>query len=363
LKERHYGIDLLRVMSMIYIIMLHVLGRGGVLKNLDIGTNHLYAAWFLEVLAYCAVDCFALISGYVGYKEGRNDLNLSRYMNMWLMVVFYGVVMTAIYSVIMPGAVTLADYGKAITPVYHNAYWYLTAYTGLFFVMPIINSAVNHLSNDDAKRYAVICLAVFSLYASLCSVEHDIFTLKRGYSFIWLSILYFVGAIMKKTGWLSQISRLKGTMIILVMVILTEFCRMNHYINSVPLFKHIVSYHSPTIVLIAIMHLVLFSKLSISQNVKGVIKFMAPGSFAGYIINNHPYIWRYLMKGNFAYLATSPLYMLPLVTIGFSVLFVLGATFIDHFRQKLFKMIKVDYVTNYLGTKIEHIIDQLVSVT
>lgn len=52
-----------------YVITLHTLGHGGVLDNLPIGTIRYASDWILETIAYYAVDCFAIISGYVGYRE------------------------------------------------------------------------------------------------------------------------------------------------------------------------------------------------------------------------------------------------------------------------------------------------------
>ena len=69
---RNYGIDLLRIISMVMIQILHILGNGGIL-NASIGApvrNNV--AWFLEIASYCAVNCYALISGYVGYGRKPN---------------------------------------------------------------------------------------------------------------------------------------------------------------------------------------------------------------------------------------------------------------------------------------------------
>ena len=44
--EKNYGIEWLRILSMYMVAVLHTLGQGG---------------------TFGAVDCFALISGYVGY--------------------------------------------------------------------------------------------------------------------------------------------------------------------------------------------------------------------------------------------------------------------------------------------------------
>ena len=65
-KKRNYGIDLLRMLSMFMIVNLHVLGQGGAMVRIVGDEAGYYAAWFLETCAYCAVDCYGLISGYVG---------------------------------------------------------------------------------------------------------------------------------------------------------------------------------------------------------------------------------------------------------------------------------------------------------
>ena len=67
--QRNYGIDLLRIVSMIMIVTLHVLGKGGVLKNTVPLSYRYEVAWFLETASYCAVNCYAINSGYVAVKS------------------------------------------------------------------------------------------------------------------------------------------------------------------------------------------------------------------------------------------------------------------------------------------------------
>ena len=65
-KERCSGIDLLRIISMFFVVMLHVIGHGGILDNVAMFSVNYQLLWLLEILAYCSVNCYALISGYVG---------------------------------------------------------------------------------------------------------------------------------------------------------------------------------------------------------------------------------------------------------------------------------------------------------
>ena len=86
-ENRNYGIDALRLFSMFLVVILHVLGRGGILGATNGGK--LFVCMILETAAFCSVDCFALISGYVSYSGEEKPFRYSKYIHLWLQVVFY----------------------------------------------------------------------------------------------------------------------------------------------------------------------------------------------------------------------------------------------------------------------------------
>jgi surface polysaccharide O-acyltransferase-like enzyme len=63
-KERLGGVDLFRVISMFMVVVLHVNGIGGVLRNP--ANQPLSPLWFassvINILCVIAVNCFALIT-------------------------------------------------------------------------------------------------------------------------------------------------------------------------------------------------------------------------------------------------------------------------------------------------------------
>ena len=61
---------------MLGIMTLHILGHGGILDSLNILSVNYNIAWLLETCAYCAVDCFMLISGYIGVESKFKYSNL-----------------------------------------------------------------------------------------------------------------------------------------------------------------------------------------------------------------------------------------------------------------------------------------------
>lgn len=74
--DRNYGIDLLRIVSMAMIVVLHVLGHGKLLESVEAGSPKYYVLWFMETMAYCSVNCYGLVSGYVGYGKRFKLSNL-----------------------------------------------------------------------------------------------------------------------------------------------------------------------------------------------------------------------------------------------------------------------------------------------
>lgn len=79
--ERNWGIDSLRVLCMFMIVIWHILWRGGVLANVSVPSLQYDIAWLLAMLAFGAVNCYGLISGYVGV---RSRFKLSNLVELWM---------------------------------------------------------------------------------------------------------------------------------------------------------------------------------------------------------------------------------------------------------------------------------------
>ena len=83
--EINYGIEWLRILSMYMVAVLHTLGQGGILGSFKQGDLSFSIAWFLETAAFGAVDCFALISGYVGY---HSHFRYKKGLRLWFQTFF-----------------------------------------------------------------------------------------------------------------------------------------------------------------------------------------------------------------------------------------------------------------------------------
>ncbi len=339
MKERNYGIDCLRIVSLFYVIVLHVLGQGGVIHHCIPGTGQYYAAWLLEIAAFCAVDCFALISGYVGFRSDNTKIKLSNYVRIWFQVVFYGLLITFIFKLSGSAEISIKTFIKEFLPVTYNKYWYFTAYTGLFFIAPFINAAVDKTDDSTLKKQTLQCFILFSVFSTVWRIfSEDSFQLTEGYSFVWIAFLYFLGAVIKKTDLFSTWKTGK-CMILYFCLVLFTFLWNQSRLTAVTLFGYdalpdlFISYISPTILMIAIIHLILFARLQISAFMIRLVRFAAPGAFSVYIINCHYFVWNYLMADRFVFICNSSILTLIAVVFGFSAAFVFAYVTLDYLRQ------------------------------
>lgn len=92
MKKRNTGINLFKLFSMFMIALLHVLGMGGI-TGATAGTSSYYPVYLMQNAAFCAVNCYALISGYLMLGK---KIKPSRITELWFEVFFYSVGLSAI---------------------------------------------------------------------------------------------------------------------------------------------------------------------------------------------------------------------------------------------------------------------------
>lgn len=190
-SKRDYGIDLLRILSMLMVVATHALGEGGLLEAAIGHTSHTAFVWLTEAGVACAVNVYGLISGYVGYSARHRPANL---LYLWCQAVFYTLGFTVLLK--WGQGLALGDILAGLCPVTKRTYWYLTAYFALFFLMPALNFLIRTLPKKELLLLNASCVFLFSLMPSI--LESDLFFTKDGYSCLWLAVLYLLGGTCRR---------------------------------------------------------------------------------------------------------------------------------------------------------------------
>lgn len=359
--QRNYGIDLLRIVSMFMVVILHVLGQGGVLQQTESG-GKFAVVWFMEIGAYCAVDCYALISGFVGFSEEEKDISISRYIQLWMQVVFYSVVIMLLFKVLYPNLLSKRQTISAFFPISFGQYWYFSAYTGVFLFMPWINKMVRSVKQKELSSFIILCLVIFSFYSTVIQSEGDPFGLMGGYSFLWFVFLYIIGAFIKKYQIYKCMKKKYLGLEILGLIFFTWGWKLcvgelsERVLGNEIGAEMFISYISPTILGIAIMLLLLFVQLNVVGFAKKCVQFIAPATFGVYLIHTHPLVFEYCIKGRFSKIVNWQVWTIPIAILIVSAVIFAGCILIDKLRACMFNVLKVKRLAvkvEIVGRKIE----------
>ncbi len=340
-KERNYGIDLLRIVAMLMVVILHILGRGGILNAVHAFSPPYCLGWFLEIACFGAVNCYALISGYVGYGRKTRYANL---VYILFCALFYLLFLTAAGYLATPcgGTETIKNSLLHIRVI--DGWWYVKAYFAAFLLFPLANFIVK--TYDKKKLYSMLAVAfvVFSVIPTMaCS---DIFLVRGGYSPWWLLLLYFAGAVIKKYDIGAHGRKIKYFSLYVLAILLVFLAKIGiDYISfnyfDIKIFgEYLITYVSPLIVLSSVFLLMTFRNITGNKLVNKMISFLSPLTFGVYLIHTQYYAWAYLENRFAAYANRGPALFVFSVISTAAVLY-LVCSILDYIRQCIFSCFKI----------------------
>ena len=342
-SERNHGIELLRIFAMLLAAVLHILKKGGVITASEGNLAAYSTVWLLEAAAYCAVNCYALISGYVGYSDRPKPLRLARCIELWLQVVFYSVIITTVYCIAGVGSVGVSNFADAFLPVTSKQYWYFTAYIGMFFFIPLLNALVRRLNRRALVSLCIMLIAVFSLYDTFASFwKKDPLALVGGHSPLWLGVLYIFGAAMKKLRVPESMSSKKALLIYASAAVFTALFKItgDRLLRFVPgsLF---VRDTSPTVLLCAAALFVAFARFKPCRKLTEFAVLFAPAAFGVYLLHVSPLVFEHVIGNRFAFIGRLPFPLIPFAVLASAGVILAVGLAADKVRILLFKALGV----------------------
>lgn len=362
-KERNYGIDTLRLISMLMVVVLHVLGFG-VLTHSYPFTPKGEMFWSLEILCFATVNIYAIISGFVGYKSSHKSSNL---VYLCLQVIFFALIFTTLDIAILLNQGAEISFKNVFFNLFPSIkyYWYFSAYFCLFFFMPILDKIIDYASRKSLKIAAIFCFTVFCCWSQLFNT---VSSLRWGYSVLWIALLYLLGAYISKYDPLKNRSKLFCFLGFFICIALTAASRTLIALTSQAILGYydyyniLVSYTSPTITLGAIFLVCGFSKIKLKKDfAKKIIAFLTPMAFGVYLIHCHPAIFL-RMETVFAWIPQYHTLIGLLLVIGISLAIFLVCLFADWLRLLIFKLCKIKTLSTWIASAISKITARLLGL-
>lgn len=341
---RNYGIDVLRIAAMMMVLILHLMGATHVLPPENYDSASYRVGWLLEIAAYCGVNCYALITGYV-CCEG--SFKYERVITLWFQVIFYTAGSLVLAMLFLPQAVHLESILNSFFPVLTGQYWYVTAYVGLFFFIPFLNILGRQLTKLQFQYLLVTVLVLFSVIPTL--IHKDVFPVNGGYSVWWLGILYMLGMYIKKYGFFTGMKTGKLWALYAGCVCFVWSFKMILDLVSPFLIGQVrgggmfIAYNSPFIVGTAVSLFLIFSRMRFSsRRVIACTSWLAAASFSVYVIHCNLLLGRLFLCDLFGKCASSSPVMMVVKVVAMAVAVYLACSLVDSVRRYLFKVVDVN---------------------
>lgn len=357
MTKRNANVDLFRIIATFLVILLHILGQGGILNASSPYGALYWITWFLEIGALCAVNCFALISGFIMVNK---SVKLKTIVSTWFQVLFYSLLITVLIFFLMPETGSIRALVNSLFPILGNQWWYISSYFALFFFIPLLNKAIENLSQRTFKRLLIVIL--IGICCLDCVFPSDPFLLNSGYSAVWLMLVYLFGAYIKKYDLAGKITASKSLLGYFAAITLTFLSKFGISYLTKLIFGQskyenlLVTYNSITILFASIFLFLFCLNLKIGERASKIILFLSPATLGVYLIHAHPLIFNHLLYNSFVPLANKPLVILLLAVFGGAFIIFTICSLIDLLRIRLFRLIKVNALSEAVENKTKRII-------
>ena len=346
-KQRNYGIDLLRLISMFMVCLLHTLGKGGVLDACQVGSLNYKVYWGIEVISYCAVDVFAIISGYVAFD--KRSQKYEKIVLMWLQAFFYSFVLTVLLMAIgVSQRISVKQLIKCAFPVTFEQFWYFTGYFVLFFAMPVLNSILFSLDVSASKKMFIVLITLFSIPELIV----DPFKLYWGYSALWLIILYCIGVLAKRINLFAN----KSTGLLIGILV---GCNLITWICCNVGLRLMATYVSPLVIMSGFIWIVLFSRLQLKGT---IIKRLAPLAFGVYLFHSNYIIFNRIIEGAFVFCTEKNIIVGVIYVFSIATGIFISGLIVEFIRVQLFKLLRIHMFAEWASALAVKYVDKMAMI-
>ena len=300
-KKRMANLELLRCVAMMMVVVLHYLGKGGLLPDLtgkSLGSAGM-AAWLMESFCIVAVNVYMFISGYF---LCTSHFKLSRLITLWLQLWLYSVtfgVLGVLTGVVTETTVDTHYFLTLFFPVSMGHYWFMTAYIFLYLLLPFAGTAVRKMTKQQMQLAVVILLLIFCVLKSVLPFRLEMDA--KGYDCLWYLCVFMADAYIRRFGLPLLEKKGRGLLLYIVCGLLAfggtltlrevylRTGRLGRIVDICLEYNHIFAF------LAALGLFMAFCRLRVNKKISGVINKIAPYTLGVYLLHENlglRYAWQ-----------------------------------------------------------------------
>lgn len=267
---RQSNIELLRIVSMSFILILHFLKWAIGIESMN---PYLFQA--LTICNICGVNLFLMISGFFGIKWSKTS-----FIRLTGLIVIFSLFCLLCSYFIFDEQISLIRVIKAIIlPFTSTGYWFLQSYLGLYMIAPLLTRGLDCLSGATLKKIILIItiVCVFSCWYGGNKLNAD------GYGVFHFIYLYIIGYGLEHLK-LPSLHCLRWTLFALSCLFVNIFDLYFNDFNNKYSCGAAIAYDNPFVLLASIAMFMAFVTLNINNS--KIINSIASCSLGCYLLQD-----------------------------------------------------------------------------
>ncbi len=318
---RQTNIELLRIISMLMVLTVHIDGASLGMPDTAGGIAALSARdiWQItvEAAAIIGVNCFTMISGYFGIHLRWRSVGAYLFQCLFYAVGIYTLVLLA-------GRCTWAQWWQSWLVLSHTDLWYVPAYFGLMLLSPLLNAGTEALPRHTFRNL----LAAFILLNIWCGWWWRAPFNPTGYTLVQLIMVYLIARYMRLHISVESLHRHRRSLLGAYLAATVAIA-----LSAIWLPDRAYAYNSPLVLISTVALFVWFHTLHIESR---HLRRIARSAFAVYLLHKTPPVWGGLIKPAVRHLwATESLAIFTLAALLLAVAIYLITIPIDAIRRRL----------------------------
>lgn len=191
-RVRESNFELLRIVSMLFIILWHIIVHGRVMVNCINPAIHTYLE-FIKFILVVHVNSFIVV---MGYFQSKSKFRLSKLFSLMLQVSFYSLVIYLIFVLLgFVSEYNFVSFFLKILPSSIGDYWFIASYIIVYIFSDYINKFIDKLDRLEYKNLLLLSFVIFSIVPFLTgSLVLD----NNGYNFYHFIFLYLLGGYLRR---------------------------------------------------------------------------------------------------------------------------------------------------------------------
>lgn len=286
---RQSGIELLRLVAMLMILLLHAnflsLGKPEA-QSIQIDPGNSFFRILAEHFCIVAVNVYVFISGWFGIHP-----KIESALNLITQVITYSLLGIAICIFWSKLPISKSLITEVL--VIGKNYWFVVSYLLLYIMSPVLNAFIENSNKVQIKMF----LIAFFVFEFIYGWIFNLAGFAKGYSTISFIGLYILARYLRIFGSIFDCFSIsfciKMYSIISLFMTVLVYSQLYYWGKFIVFGRYLIDYNCPFVVISSLFLFFAFQKFKFSNH---SINYLSSSAFAIYLIHTNPHLWPFYKK-------------------------------------------------------------------